>query len=51
MLGGQISRFGVVREKIKGEDTVHLVKILIAFPLKLLICSLKFLIVRILAKT
>ncbi|KAG5403771.1 hypothetical protein IGI04_009890 [Brassica rapa subsp. trilocularis] len=33
--GGQISRFGVLREKTKGVNIVHLVTILIAFPLKL----------------
>ncbi|XP_024011929.1 phosphatidylinositol/phosphatidylcholine transfer protein SFH14 [Eutrema salsugineum] len=34
--GGQILRFSdALREKIKGENIIHLVKILIAFPLKL----------------
>ncbi|KAL0710171.1 hypothetical protein Bca4012_017149 [Brassica carinata] len=42
--GGQISGFGVIREKTKGENIFHLVKILIAFSLKLfpLFCYLLF---------
>lgn len=33
--GGQILRFGALREKINSENMFHLVKILVVFPLKL----------------
>ncbi|CAL9243760.1 unnamed protein product [Arabidopsis halleri] len=33
--GGQVLRFGALREKINGENILHLVKILLVFPLKL----------------
>ncbi|KAG7538120.1 CRAL-TRIO lipid binding domain [Arabidopsis suecica] len=35
--GGQILRFGAFREKINGENIFHLVKTLLAFPLKLFV--------------
>uniref|UniRef100_A0A1J3IZB6 Phosphatidylinositol/phosphatidylcholine transfer protein SFH14 n=1 Tax=Noccaea caerulescens TaxID=107243 RepID=A0A1J3IZB6_NOCCA len=33
--GGRMLRFGAIREKINGENMIHLVKILLVFPLKL----------------
>nr|BAE98820.1 hypothetical protein [Arabidopsis thaliana] len=35
--GGQILRFGALREKINSENIFHLVKILLVFPLKLFV--------------
>ncbi|CAH8279841.1 unnamed protein product [Arabidopsis lyrata] len=35
--GGQMLRFGALREKINGENIFHLVKTLLAFPLKLFV--------------
>lgn len=41
--GGQVSRYSALREKIKGENIVHLVKILVAFPLMKLFALFAFL--------
>ncbi|KAF8099122.1 hypothetical protein N665_0251s0045 [Sinapis alba] len=41
--GGQVSRFSALREKIKGENIIHVVKILVAFPLMKLFALFAFL--------
>ncbi|CAH8392230.1 unnamed protein product [Eruca vesicaria subsp. sativa] len=41
--GGQVSRFSALRDKIKGENIIHLVKILVAIPLMKLFALFAFL--------